>query len=109
MARLTLCLIARNEEEMLPGCLASVRGVVDEVVVVDTGSTDRTRQVAAEAGALVLDRPWDDDFAAPRNLALSRATAGWVLALDADERLAPSAGQVVLGAIARGGDRKSVV
>jgi tetratricopeptide (TPR) repeat protein len=103
MTRLTLCLIARNEEEMLPGCLASVRGVADELVVVDTGSTDRTRDLARAAGALVLERPWDDDFAAPRNLALSRATGDWVLVLDADERLAPAAGPVVLEAMARGG------
>ncbi len=97
--RLTLCLIARNEEAMLPACLASVRGVVDEAVVVDTGSTDRTREVAREAGALVLDRPWDDDFAAPRNLAIERATGGWVLVLDADERLAEGAGEVIRRAL----------
>ena len=100
-ARLTLCLIAKNEEAMLPGCLASVRGVADEVVLVDTGSTDRTRALAREAGALVLERPWDDDFAAPRNLAIERATGDWVLALDADERLAPGAGQVLRAALPR--------
>ncbi len=97
--RLTLCLIAKNEEAMLPGCLASVRGVADEVVLVDTGSTDRTREVAREAGALVLTRPWDDDFAAPRNLAIERATGGWVLVLDADERLAAGAGKVIRKAL----------
>jgi tetratricopeptide (TPR) repeat protein len=91
MARLSLCLIARNEEEMLPGCLASVRGVADEIVLVDTGSTDRTVEVAREAGARVLERPWDDDFAAPRNLAARHARGSWLLVLDADERLAPGA------------------
>ena len=91
MARLTLCLIARNEEEMLPGCLASVRGVADDVVLVDTGSTDRTMAIAREAGARVLESPWADDFAAPRNLAARQARGDWLLVLDADERLAPGA------------------
>jgi tetratricopeptide (TPR) repeat protein len=91
MARVTLCMIARDEEQMLPGCLESVRGAVDEVVLVDTGSRDRTREVARAHGAQVYERPWDDDFAAPRNEALSRARGEYVLQLDADERLAPGA------------------
>ncbi|ABC81111.1 glycosyl transferase, family 2 [Anaeromyxobacter dehalogenans 2CP-C] len=89
---MSLCVIAKDEERMLPGCLESVRGVVDEIVLVDTGSTDRTRELARAAGAKVLERPWDDDFAAPRNLAAAHATGDWVLPLDADERLAPGAG-----------------
>lgn len=101
--RLTLCLIAKNEEAMLPGCLASVRGVADEVVVVDTGSADRTPALARAAGAVVLTRPWDDDFSAPRNLAIERATGDWVLVLDADERLAPGAGTAIRQAL-RGAD-----
>ena len=101
MARLTLCLIARDEERMLPGCLASVAGVADEVVLVDTGSSDRTREVARAAGAKVLERPWDDDFAAPRNLAARAATGEWLLVLDADERLAPGAGPALAAAMAR--------
>ncbi len=100
--RLSLCLVARDEEALLPGCLESVRGAVDELVVVDTGSTDRTREIARAAGALVLERPWDDDFAAPRNLAARHATGDWILVLDADERLAPGTGaglrRVVRGA-----------
>jgi tetratricopeptide (TPR) repeat protein len=88
---------------MLPGCLASVRGAVDEVVLVDTGSTDRTVALARAAGATVLERPWDDDFAAPRNLAIERATGDWVLVLDADERLAAGAGGVIRAALRRGG------
>lgn len=84
---------------MLPGCLASVRGVADELVVVDTGSTDRTRQLARDAGAVVLERPWDGDFAAPRNLAIEAATGDWVLVLDADERLAAGAGRVLREAL----------
>jgi glycosyltransferase involved in cell wall biosynthesis len=85
--RLTLCLIAKDVELLLPGCLASVKGVVDEIVLVDTGSTDRTVAIAREAGAKVLFRPWDDDFAAPRNLAAGEATGDWILQLDPDEEL----------------------
>jgi tetratricopeptide (TPR) repeat protein len=99
--RLTLCLIARNEESMLPGCLAAAAGAVDEVVLVDTGSTDRTREIARSAGATVLERAWDDDFAAPRNLAIEQAHGDWVLVLDADERLARGAGQVIRQALRR--------
>ncbi len=101
MSRLTLCLIARDEEAMLPGCLASVRGAVDEIVLVDTGSSDRTVELARAAGAIVLRRPWDDDFAAPRNLAAERASGDYLLALDADERLAPGAGGALRAAVER--------
>jgi tetratricopeptide (TPR) repeat protein len=101
--RLSLCMIARNEEAFLPGCLESVRGTVDEIVLVDTGSTDRTLEIARAAGAVVVERPWDDDFAAPRTLAARSASGAWILQLDADERLAPGAGAAILGACARTG------
>ncbi|BDG59695.1 glycosyltransferase [Caldinitratiruptor microaerophilus] len=87
--RLTLCVIARDEEENLPRCLASVSEVVDEIVVVDTGSRDRTREVAEAAGARVAFYLWDGSFSAARNLALDLATGDWVLMLDADEELHP--------------------
>jgi tetratricopeptide (TPR) repeat protein len=86
---------------MLPACLESVRGVVDEIVVVDTGSTDATREIAARHGAVVHERAWDDDFSAARNEALRHATGDWVLQLDADERLAPGAGPVLREAMRR--------
>jgi tetratricopeptide (TPR) repeat protein len=95
MSTISLCLIARDEEAMLPGCLASAKGAVDQIVLVDTGSSDRTCEVAQAAGALVLRRPWDDDFSAPRNLAARHATGDWILVLDADERLAAGAGQIL--------------
>lgn len=88
---LTLCMIVRNEEALLPGCLESVRGIVDRIVVVDTGSTDRTRRIAESAGARVIDFPWCDDFSAARNAGLAAVESGFVLVLDADERLAPGA------------------
>jgi tetratricopeptide (TPR) repeat protein len=94
-------MIARNEERMLPACLASVRGLVDEVVLVDTGSTDATRELATGLGARVYQRPWDDDFAAPRNLAIERAVGDWILVLDADERLAPGGARAIRRAMKR--------
>lgn len=100
---LTLCLIARDEAALLPGCLASVRGVADAVVVVDTGSTDETAAVAAAAGAQVLHAPWTDDFAAARNVGLEAVSTDWMLVLDADERLAAGAAAALRAALDRGG------
>ena len=88
---LSLCMIVKNEERFLEGCLSSVRGVVDEMIVVDTGSTDRTREIAVSFGAMVLDFPWISDFSAARNAGLNVARGEWILCLDADERL--NAGQ----------------
>jgi tetratricopeptide (TPR) repeat protein len=87
--RLAVCLIARNEAENLPRALASVAEIADEIVVVDTGSTDDTVAVARRLGARVGRVEWQNDFAAARNAALELATARWILSLDADEELAP--------------------
>jgi tetratricopeptide (TPR) repeat protein len=95
MPTLSLCLIAKDEATMLPACLASVVGVVDQLVVVDTGSSDATAQLAREAGATVVEHAWQDDFAAARNAGLAACTGNWVLVLDADERLAPGVGGVL--------------
>lgn len=84
---LSLCMILRNEEENLPRCLKSVRGVVDEIICVDTGSTDRTPEIARDLGARVLFYPWQGDFAAARNHGLDHANGEWILILDADEEL----------------------
>ncbi len=92
MPRLSLCVIARDEAELLPGLLESVAGVVDEVVLIDTGSRDATASIAREAGAIVGFAPWEDDFSAARNASLALATGEFALVLDADERLAPGAG-----------------
>ncbi|THD50176.1 MAG: glycosyltransferase [Bradyrhizobium sp.] len=80
-------LIVRDEEWFLPDCLASLTGVVDEIVVVDTGSRDATKAIAVAAGAKTLDFPWIDDFAAARNAAIDAASGDWLLYIDADERL----------------------
>lgn len=84
---LSLCMIVKNEEKYLEGCLQSVQGVVDEVIVVDTGSTDATVEIAERHGARVFHFPWIGDFAAARNVGLEQATSDWILVLDADERL----------------------
>ncbi|MDZ7338324.1 MAG: tetratricopeptide repeat protein [candidate division KSB1 bacterium] len=82
-----LCAIVKNEERFLPKCLASVQGAVDELVIVDTGSTDRTVEIAQSFGATVYHHPWQDSFSEARNFALERVQSAWVLVLDADEEL----------------------
>lgn len=91
--KLSACLIVKNEAAMLGPCLASLVGVADEVIVVDTGSTDDTVKIALESGAKVSHLPWPRDFAAARNASLEQATGDWILVLDADERLTPDAGR----------------
>ncbi len=83
----SLCLIAKNEESTLGVCLASAADLVHELIVIDTGSTDRTKEVAASFGARVFDFPWCDDFAAARNESLRHATGDWIFWLDADDRI----------------------
>jgi len=95
MPSLALSMIVKNGEQDLPECLASVRGVVDEIVVADTGSTDSSAEIAREAGARVISIPWENDFAKARNLSLAEVTADWVIMLDADERLDPSAASLL--------------
>ncbi len=84
---LSLCMIVRDEEEMLPRCLAAVAGAVDEIIVVDTGSTDRTIEIAESFGARVIEREWTGSFADARNISFDAATGDWVMYLDADEVL----------------------
>jgi hypothetical protein len=79
------CLIVKDEEDVLAECLTSVRDFVDEIVVYDTGSTDRSPQIAAEHGAKVITGYWDDHFGNARNRALEHCTGEWVLQIDADE------------------------
>ncbi len=85
--RVSLCMIVKDEEHNLPDCLRGLAELFDEIVVADTGSTDRTREVATGLGARVVEFPWCDDFAAARNASLTAATGDWVMWLDADDRL----------------------
>lgn len=87
--RLSATLIVRNEADHLRRCLASIRPFTDEIIVVDTGSSDDSRTVASSFGARVFDRAWTGDFSAARNHALDQATGSWILYIDADEVARP--------------------
>jgi len=93
---LSVAIVTLNEETNLPRLLASVRGLATEIVIIDSGSTDRTEAIAKEAGAVFATAPWEG-FVIQKNRALERCTQAWVLFLDADEALSPE-----LAAAARG-------
>jgi tetratricopeptide (TPR) repeat protein len=86
---LSFCAIVKNEEKMLARCLYSVKDAVDEIIILDTGSTDKTIEIAQQFGAKIYHFNWGDDFAAARNESLKYAKCDWILVLDADEILAP--------------------
>jgi glycosyltransferase involved in cell wall biosynthesis len=85
LAKLSLVMIVKNEEKYVRRCLDSVKDIVNEMVVVDTGSSDKTKEIAMSLGAYVYDFKWIDDFSAARNFALEKSTGEWNLVLDADE------------------------
>jgi tetratricopeptide (TPR) repeat protein len=84
---LGLCMIVKDEEEMLPKCLAAVAPAVDEIIIVDTGSTDRTVEIAKSYGAKVIEQAWTGSFSEARNTSFEHATTDWIVYLDADEVL----------------------
>ncbi len=84
---ISACMIVKNEEELLPTCLNSIKNAVDEIIIVDTGSTDNTISIAKRFGAKVFHFPWNDSFSDARNHALRYATGDWILQIDADEEL----------------------
>ena len=103
MTTLSVAMIVKNEESMLPGCLESIQGLADELVVIDTGgsnaapgSSDATRRLVIEfsdhAPVTYKERPWRGDFSLHRNQSLDLASGDWVLVLDADERVALAPG-----------------
>lgn len=94
--RLGLCVIARDEQQNIARCIGSVKGIVDEIVVVDTGSTDDTIRVARSLGAEIYSYAWDDSFSNAKNYALEKARAQWLLLLDADEALETADGDKLL-------------
>ena len=87
MGMLSVIILTKNEEKDIEAAIQNARQCADEVLVVDSGSTDRTVELAEKNGARVVFRAWDNDFAAQRNFALSQTEADWVLYLDADERM----------------------
>lgn len=99
--KISVCMIVKNEENFLPGCLATVKGLADEIIVVDTGSTDRTMEIAREYGAKIYEHPWQHDFSLHRNQSINYATGDWILILDADEELDPKEHEIIRSAIKR--------
>jgi len=85
----SLCMIVKNEEKSLPRCLASLKPIVDEIIICDTGSTDGTRDIAEAFGARIVDHVWSGDFSAARNRSLVEARGAWILVMDADEIISP--------------------
>jgi len=100
MSKISFCAIVKNEEKSLPQCLETVRNLVDEMIVLDTGSTDKTVEIASEMGAKVYHFAWCDNFATARNEALKYVQGDWILVLDADERLTPDGVSQIKDAIA---------
>lgn len=86
--KISLCMITKDEEDFLSQCLDSVKSLVDEIVIVDTGSTDKTVDIAKSYGAKVHHHPWENDYSKHRNQSISYATGDWILMMDADEVIA---------------------
>ena len=101
--KISLCMIAKNEEQNIGRCLRSVKGVVDEIIVVDTGSSDKTCQVAKSFGAKVRSFNWNDNFSDARNASLDLATGDWILFLDADEELTKESRAILRRAVLKPG------
>ncbi|EKQ57008.1 MULTISPECIES: TPR domain-containing glycosyltransferase [unclassified Clostridium] len=83
----SLCMIVKNEEEYLPKCLSSIKDIIDEIIIVDTGSTDKTVEIAKTFGAKIYYFKWNNNFSEARNESLKYATKDWILILDADDEL----------------------
>ncbi|RFC43701.1 MAG: hypothetical protein DVB28_001389 [Verrucomicrobia bacterium] len=103
MLALSIAMIVKNEEKNLPRCLTSVQGLFEELVVVDTGSTDRTVEIARQFGAKVVPFKWQDNFAAARNAGIAHCTGDWILAIDADEAIDPVDHTAVRSLLTEGG------
>jgi glycosyltransferase involved in cell wall biosynthesis len=87
MQEISLCMIVKNEEKNLKNCLESVKNLVDEIIIVDTGSTDKTKEIASNFTNKIFDFNWCDDFSKARNFSISKASKPWILFIDADESI----------------------
>ena len=96
---ISLCIIAKNEAQLIGQCINSALPYVDQVVVVDTGSSDRTREIARNLGAEVWEFSWNNDFSEARNFSLEKARGEWILFMDCDEEIEESAGKTLLEAV----------
>ena len=85
MITISVCMIVKNEERVLARCLDSLKGIADEIIIVDTGSTDKTKKIAAGYTEKIYDYKWENDFAAARNFSFSKATKQYIYQADADE------------------------
>ncbi len=103
---ISLCMIVKNEEKNLPSCLASLKPAVDEMIVVDTGSTDRTVDIAKAFGARVLPFSWNGNFSDARNFSLAAARGAWILVMDADEVLSVQDHELLRRAVREGDQHK---
>lgn len=99
--RLSVCIITKNEESNIGRCLSSIRRIANQIIVVDTGSIDKTKTIAASYGAEVYEHVWNNDFSKARNKSLEYARGDWVLFLDADEELAPGASETLIEEMGR--------
>ena len=84
---LSVCIITKNEEKFIDGCISSILSIADEIVIVDSFSTDNTKQISKKFPVTYFERKWNGDYSAARNYAISKASGKWILFLDADERL----------------------
>ena len=94
-SNISACMIVKNEEKSLPTCLKSIQDYVNEIVIVDTGSTDQTVQIAKSFGARVYHHPWEHHFSKHRNQSFGYARGDWILYIDADEELLPGSGHIL--------------
>ncbi|MDR2073934.1 MAG: glycosyltransferase [Oscillospiraceae bacterium] len=85
MVNISLCMIVKNEEKNIENCLKSIEKIIDEIIIIDTGSTDSTKKIAAEYTNLIYDFKWSDDFSMARNYSFSKATKDYIMWLDADD------------------------
>ncbi len=107
MTTLALCMIVKDEEKNIERCIKSVKPIVDDIIVIDTGSKDKTKGIAKKLGARVFDAMWKDDFSKARNEYLKHVKSDWVLVLDADETISESDHKKIREMIEKAGDIKA--